>query len=59
MVLDDDDNSLADAWHIAQPVLDLPQLDTEAAQLHLVVQPPQELNYALWQPSRQVACARP
>ena len=57
MILDNDDDSLADAWAVAQTVLDLPKFNPEAPQLHLVVQPTQELNDALRQPPRQISCS--
>lgn len=52
LVLDHFYNSLADARAVAQPVLNLPQLDAKAPELDLVVQTPQELNHPLRQPAR-------
>src|SRR5439155_19602987 len=40
---------------LTQPRLDLAQLDPKAAQLDLVIDPPQELDIAIRQPARQVA----
>lgn len=47
MILDHHNNCLPDAWAIAEPILDLAQLNPEASELDLVVQSAQELNHAL------------
>lgn len=56
VILDKHRHSLPQRRAVAQGILNLAQLDPEAPQLHLVIQPPQKFQHSIWQPSRQVTC---
>ena len=47
--------SLGDPLMLAQAPFDLPRLDAEATQLHLIVEPAKILNRPIRLPTRQVA----
>jgi hypothetical protein len=49
-----DDDSRAHRWVVGEDVLDLAELDAVAVDLHLVVDPAEELQGAVGQPSRLV-----
>ncbi len=58
MILDHNDNRLADAWAVTEPVLNLAQLNSEATKLDLIIQTTQKLDHSLWKPSGKVSCRK-
>src|SRR6185369_14871803 len=54
-VLPGNDHRLADSRQVQQGRFDLPQLDAEAADLHLLVEPAEELNVCSGQAAGQIA----
>src|ERR1019366_9739226 len=55
--LDRDHGAVGDAWKLPDRHLDLAELDPEAADLHLVVDPAAEVQPAVGQAPRQIAGA--
>src|SRR5260221_5300396 len=52
-----DDRRVAHAGAMSQGRFDLAELDSEPANLHLIINPPAVLELAAWQPSAQVAAS--